>query len=117
MPTEDRVCAFIARVEALDHGWGRSAISTMPTRRCRRTSARSAKGIDALLAGDSCSPETHGRRSDATTLRPLRHRRRHGVHQLAFRDGPGRSRKSLLDEVAMQVWDGDRIRPPRALLL
>lgn len=110
MPTSDRVCAFIARVEALDHLGAihdfYHADATM-----QENLGQKREGIGALLAGEAAALERMGGA-------PATHCVSYAINGNAvfinwrFEMGPGEP-KHLLDEVALQVWDGDRIRSER----
>ncbi len=110
MPTEDRVRAFIARVEALDHlGAIRDFYHADAT--MQENLGQKREGIDALLAGEAAALKRMG---GAPTTRCVRFAIDGDTVFINwhFEMGPAEP-KSLLDEVAMQVWDGDRIRHER----
>jgi SnoaL-like domain len=110
MPTEARVRAFIAQVEALDHlGAIRDFYHDDATMEENLGQKRS--GIDALLAGEAAALKNMGGA-------PATHCISYAISgdtvfiNWRFEMGPGEP-KRMLDEVAMQVWDGDRIRSER----
>lgn len=110
MPTEERVRAFIARVAAPDplgairdfyHADATAQENHGPTR----------TGIDAILAGEEAALKRMGGAPDATCVRVSITGDTVFINW-RFAMGPSEP-KRILDEVAMQVWDGDRIKSER----
>ncbi len=110
MPTSDRVRAFIAQVEALDHlGAIRDFYHDRAT--MQENLGQKREGIEALLAGEAAALERMGS-VPATRCISYAISGDTVFINWRFEMGPGEP-KRMLDEVAMQVWDGDRIRSER----
>lgn len=110
MPTEERVRAFIARVEALDHlGAIRDFYHADAT--MQEGLGQTRTGIEALLAGETAALQRMG---GAPVSKCMRYAINGDTVMInwTFEMGPD-TPKRLLDEIAMQVWDGDRIRRER----
>ena len=110
MPTENRVRAFIARVEALDH-LGAIRDFYHADASMQEGLGQMRVGREALLAGESAALARMG---GAPASRCIRYAITGDTVMInwTFEMGPGEP-KRLLDEIAMQVWDGDRIRSER----
>ena len=124
MPSRERVREFISPVERGEYVRP-SRISITRTRPCRRTASRRAPGRQALVEHE---------RKVLAGLKDMRTRRVetflvdgdrvviNWVFEMTGQDGVTR----VMDELALQTWDGDRIaterfyydpaqiRPPRA---
>ncbi|MFT3723975.1 MAG: hypothetical protein QM773_10340 [Hyphomonadaceae bacterium] len=110
MPTEERVRAFIARVEALDHlGAIRDFYHADAT--MQEGLGQMRVGLEALLAGETAALQRMG---GAPATKCIRYAINGDTVMInwIFEMGPGEP-KRLLDEIAMQVWDGDRIKTER----
>lgn len=111
MPTPDRVRAFIARVEALDHVGAivdfYHADATM-----QENLGATRSGVDALVAGEKAALARMGGAPASTC-------RRFAIEgdtvfinwtfEMKQKDGSVR----VLDEIAVQTWKGDRIQTER----
>lgn len=109
MPTEARVRAFIARVEHDPLGAIRDFYHADASMQENHGARR--EGMDALLAGEEAALKRMGGIPKATCL----HLAITGdtvFINWRFEMGPAQP-NLVLDEVAMQVWDGDRIRSER----
>ena len=107
MPTPERVRAFIARVEALDHlGAIRDFYHADAT--MQENLGQKREGMEALLAGEKAALKRMGG-APASKCRSLRDQRRHRLHQLDVRDGRPDGKTRTLNEIAVQHWRGDRI--------
>lgn len=110
MPTEDRVRAFIARVEALNHlGAIRDFYHADAT--MQENLGQTREGIEALLAAEAAALKRMGGAPATACLGYAIHGDTVFINW-RFEMGPA-DPKRVLDEVAMQVWDGDRIRQER----
>ena len=110
MPTEARVREFIARVEALDHlGAIRDFYHADAT--MQENLGQKREGIDALLAGEEAALKRMGG-APATTCLGFAINGDTVFINWRFDMGPGEP-KAILDEIAHQVWVGDRIKSER----
>ena len=110
MPTEDRVRAFIARVAAPDPlGAIRDFYHADAT--AQENHGLKREGIEAIIAGETAALARMGGAPEASCVR-------YSITgdvvftNWRFAMGPSEP-KRILDEIAMQVWDGDRIRHER----
>jgi hypothetical protein len=110
MPTEARVREFIARVEALDHlGAIRDFYHADAT--MQENLGQKREGIGALLAGEEAALKRMGG-APATACLGFAINGDAVFMNWRFAMGPSEPRL-ILDEVAMQIWDGERIKSER----
>jgi hypothetical protein len=110
MPTEDRVRAFIARVEALDH-LGAIHDFYHDDASMQENLGAKREGMAALLAGEEAALK---RMSGA----PVSKCHRFAINgdtvfiNWTFEMGPAHAKRTL-DEIAVQTWRGERIAAER----
>ncbi len=110
MPTPDRVKAFIARVEALDH-LGAIRDFYHADASMQENLGAKREGLAALIAGEEAALKRMGGAPVSTC-------RRFAIDgdtvfiNWTFEMGPGEPRR-ILDEIAVQTWRGDRIADER----
>ncbi|MDP3737834.1 MAG: nuclear transport factor 2 family protein [Hyphomonadaceae bacterium] len=110
MPSPDRVKAFIARVEALDHlGAIRDFYHADAT--MQENLGQKREGIDALLAGEAAALQRMGG-APASKCHRFAIDGDNVFISWTFEMGPGEPRR-VLDEIAVQTWRGDRIAAER----
>lgn len=110
MPTEARVRAFIAQVETLDPlGAIRDFYHDDATMQENHGDKR--VGMVALLAGEEAALKRMGGPPATTCVRYAITGDTVFINW-RFEMGPAEP-KRILDEVAMQIWDGDRIKSER----
>jgi len=110
MPTLDRVKAFIARVEALDH---LGAISDFyhPDAAMQENFGPRREGMEALLAGEAAALKRMGG-PPASTCRRFAIDGDTVFINWIFQMGPGEPRRAF-DEISVQTWRDDRIAEER----
>jgi len=107
MPTLERLKAFIARVEALDHV---GAIEDFyhPDASMQENLGATRTGIDALVAGERAALQRMGG-APVSTCRSFALNGDAVFINWTF----GMANGKVLDEIAVQTWRGDRIAAER----
>ena len=107
MPTRDRVKAFIARVEALDH-LGAVGDFYHPDATMQENLGQKREGMEALLAGEKAALKRMGGAPASKCHRFAINGDTVFINWTFEMGGPdGKTR--TLNEIAVQHWRGDRI--------